>query len=178
MSTRHPWNPWRTLRAIGDHETPGGIVYGTRPLPSGNAWWVPSQRIILMRPGLKQVQRRCALAHELAHVELGHSGQCEYGDADRQGARAELAADEWAAHRLITLSALADVLVWTDDPAEAADELWVTRRLLEVRLEQARRHPGERAFVAKRLREKHDDGQGRDGGGGGAGGAAAGGLLE
>lgn len=96
---------------------------------------MPAHNVILMRPGLKQVQRRCALAHELGHRELGHTGQCEYGDARRIGARAEADADAWAARKLITVEQLADVLVWTDDRNEAAAELWVTRRLLDRRLE-------------------------------------------
>ncbi len=147
--SRHPVNPWRELRALGDEE-PDGVVFGVRQLPSGNAWWVSSERVILMRPGLLQVQRRCALAHELAHRHLGHSGQCHYEDAGRQRARAELAADVWASRRLITWEALADVLVWTDDRDEAAEELWVTRRLLDVRLEHV--HPAEWLRVAERLR--------------------------
>lgn len=146
----HPVNPWRRLRDLGDEE-PDGVVFGQRALPSGKAWWVPSERVIVMRPGLLQVERRCALAHELGHRELGHAGQCEYEDAGRQAGRDEAAADQWAAHLLVTLEALADVLVWTDDRDEAAEELWVTRRLLDVRLEQAARHPAERAYVARRL---------------------------
>lgn len=150
------WNPWRELRAAGDD-----LVFKQVPLPSGTAWWVPRRRTILMQPGLLQVKRRCTLAHELGHRALGHSGQCVYGDSTRMGARNELAADHWAARKLITIEALADVLVWTDDRDEAADELWVTRRLLDVRLEQI--HPGERLRVAQALRAsatgEHHDGQ-------------------
>lgn len=145
------WHPWQELRALDE------LIYAQADLPSGDAWWVPSQKVILMRPGLKQVQRRCALAHELGHRELGHTGQCEYADSDRQGRRAEVLADVWAARKLITVEQLAHVLVWTDDRGEAAHELWVTRRILDRRLEYM--HLGERLQVrdAVRRREgRHD----------------------
>lgn len=96
-----------------------------------------------MRPGLLQVERRCALAHELGHRTLGHAG-CEpwHPDAGRQRARMERNADAWAARKLIALEALCDAGRWTYDRDEAADELWVTRHMLDVRL--ARLHPVER----------------------------------
>ncbi|WP_193613118.1 ImmA/IrrE family metallo-endopeptidase [Nocardioides lijunqiniae] len=151
------YNPWRELRMLDE------LIYEQTDLPSGDAWWVPAHNVILMRPGLKQVQRRCALAHELGHRELGHTGQCNYADASRQGARAEADADAWAARKLITVEQLADVLVWTDDRNEAASELWVTRRILDRRLEYM--HLGERLMVrdAVRRREAHDDGRAADG---------------
>lgn len=141
--TSSRYSPWRELRALES------VIFDQVDLPSGNAWWVPGEQVILMRPRLLQVERRCALAHELGHRDLGHSGQCRYGDADRQSARAEESADQWAARRLITVDALGSVLVWTDDRDEAAEELWVTRRLLDVRL--AHIHPAERAYVRAQL---------------------------
>lgn len=152
MSDAPRYNPWRELRAAGDE-----IVFKQVELPSGVAWWVPRRRVILMEPKLTQVRRRCALAHELAHRHLGHSGQCKYADSKRQASRVERAADHWAARRLIEVEDLADVLSWTDDRDEAADELWVTRHLLEVRLEHL--HPGEWAKVRQRLlrRDGHDE---------------------
>ena len=147
------YSPWRELRALDE------LIYEQTDLPSGDAWWVPAHNVILMRPGLKQVQRRCALAHELAHRELGHTGQCEYGDARRLGARAEADADAWAARKLITVEQLAEVLVWTDDRDEAAAELWVTRRILDRRLEYM--HLGERLRVRDVVRRReagHDEG--------------------
>lgn len=156
------WHPWRALRGEGDE-----IVYSQDELPSGDAWWVPRRRVILMRPGLLQVQRRCALSHELGHRALGHTGQCIYRDSKRQGDRAEVQADVWAARKLITVEQLAEVLVWTDDRDEAAHELWVTRRLLDRRLEFM--HLGERLMVrdAVRRREgRHEEARDddRDGG--------------
>lgn len=147
MTSLHSWNPWRVLRAAGDE-----IIFKQVELPSGDAWWVPRRRVVLMRPGLEQVERRCALAHELGHRELEHTGQCEYADADRQGGRAEVQADVWAARQLVTVEALASVLVWTDDPDEAAEELWVTRRILDRRLEYM--HLGERIRVRQAVERR------------------------
>jgi Zn-dependent peptidase ImmA (M78 family) len=141
--TSSRYSPWRELRALDQ------LIFDQVDLPSGDAWWVPAHDVILMRPRLLQVERRCSLAHELGHRHLEHTGQCRYGDSRRQGARAELEADQWAARKLITIEALGSVLVWTDDRDEAADELWVTRRLLDVRL--AHIHPAERAYVRRRF---------------------------
>jgi len=122
------------------------VVYGVRELPAGDAWWSPAHEVILMRPGLLQVERRCALAHELGHRELGHAGQCaEYGDADRQARRVEGNADGWAARKLIGFDDLVRVGRWTGSHVEAADELWVTPRILEVRMR--RLAPYERAVL-------------------------------
>lgn len=121
------------------------------PTPGDKAaWYSPQWDVILMRPGLLQVERRCALAHELAHRALEHSGQCRYPDAERQDRRQERDADEWAARRLITVEQLADALVWSDDPAEVADCLWVTPHLLTVRLDTI--YLAERLRVGERLR--------------------------
>jgi hypothetical protein len=138
------WHPWRELRGL-----PEVILDITPDLPSGNAWWSPAHEVILMRKGLLQVERRCALAHELGHRSLGHSGQCDYPDAPRQAARSELHADRWAARRLIELEQLADVSRWANCRGEAADELWVTPHLLGVRLDSL--HPAERGWLKRRL---------------------------
>jgi Zn-dependent peptidase ImmA (M78 family) len=166
MASRGSWNPWRVLRQAGDD-----VIYQQVDLPSGDAWWVPRRRVVLMRPGLEQVERRCALAHELGHRELGHSGQCHYADSDRQGGRAEEQADAWASRKLITVAALASVLVWTDDPDEAAAELWVTRRMLDARLKWM--HLGERIRVRQAVERREDDHRG-----GGLGADDGDGVLE
>lgn len=136
------WHPWRELR-----HSPALLLELTHDIPSGDAWWSPAHEVILMRPGLLQVERRCALAHELGHRELRHTGQCGYPDARRQSVRAEHHADRWAARRLIELDRLVDVGRWTSCRDEAADELWVTRHLLEVRL--AHLHPAERGYLRR-----------------------------
>lgn len=137
------WHPWRELRNL-----PEVLFEITDKLPSGDAWWSPAHDVILMRPGLLQVVRRCRLAHELGHRTLGHSGcPSNYPDAERHRARMESNADGWAAKKLITIDALVSAGKWTSSRDEAADELWVTRHLLDVRL--ARLHPAERAMMTK-----------------------------
>lgn len=135
------WHPWRETRAL-----PEVLVEFTDELPSGNSWWSPAYDVVLLRKGMLQVDRRCNLAHELGHRELGHSG-CSSGfpDADRHRARMEVNADGWAASKLITYEALEKVGRWTGCRNEAADELWVTRHMLDVRL--SRLAPYERAML-------------------------------
>jgi Zn-dependent peptidase ImmA (M78 family) len=123
------WHPFRELRAADQL-----LMFMSDELPSGNAWWSPAYDVIYLRKGILQVERRCALAHELGHRALRHNGQCRHPDAARIGQRNERDADVWAASRLITVEDLADALRWTSCPVQAAEELWVTRRLLEVRL--------------------------------------------
>lgn len=123
------WHPWRELRSLSE------VVFAITPdLPSGNAWWSPKHQVVLMKPGLLQVERRCSLAHEMGHRALGHSGQECYPDQTRQAVRAELAADRWAARRLIELDDLVAAGKWTSCRFEAAEELWVTPHMLDVRL--------------------------------------------
>lgn len=54
---------------------PGDVlVVASSELPSGAAWWSPMHRVVLVREGLSVVERRWALAHEAAHIVLGHHG--------------------------------------------------------------------------------------------------------
>lgn len=140
------YHPFRHLRSAGR-----SIVFSIEPTPGNKpAWWCPASRTILMRPGLSQTERRCHLAHELSHRDLEHSGCSDPAEQRRQ----EREADELAARRLITLDALTNVLLWTDDPGEAADGLWVTRHILDVRLESM--YGGERRTVAVELARRRD----------------------
>jgi len=82
---------------------------------------------IVMHPDQSQAQRRCTLAHELAHVELGHTGPVDAHD--------ERATSQLAARWLITLEQLLDALRWADDLPTVADELWVDEPTLLARLD-------------------------------------------
>jgi hypothetical protein len=142
------YHPFRHLRSLDRL-----VTFSIEPTPGNKpAWWSPASEHILMRPGLMQVERRCHLAHELAHRDLNHSGQCEYDDATRQTRRQERRADELAARRLIGLDAFINVLCWTDDHEEAADGLWVTPHMLSVRMEAM--YGGERMRIASELRRR------------------------
>lgn len=56
--------------------------------------------VIRMHPHQSQVQRRCTLAHELAHIELGHINGCSPAE-DR-------VAEQYAARWLIEMDDLLD----------------------------------------------------------------------
>lgn len=138
------YSPWGHVARLTD------VVVGFRDdLPSGVAWWSPKHQVILLARDLGQRERRVALAHELAHIDLGHSGVEEYGDADRQDQRLHDEADQLAARRLIPITRLADALKWSRDPEEIAEALWVTVPLLRVRVEHL--HPVERHALRRVL---------------------------
>lgn len=127
------YHPWRHL--LGYFRDGEGTTLSIEPTPGDKPeWYSPADDHLMIRPGQLQVERRCALAHGLAHKDLGHSGTCEYPDSRRQSARVEREADDLAARRLIRLGHFIEVLCWTDDRDEAADALWVTRHYLDVRL--------------------------------------------
>ncbi len=83
--------------------------------------------VIRLHPHQSQVQRRCTLAHELAHIELGHTAGCNSLE--------EKQATQLAARWLITMPMLLDALRWTEELEEAADILWVDMPTLMARLD-------------------------------------------
>lgn len=91
--------------------------------------------------------------HELVHLERGPAVR-------GYGAREELEVSKEAARRLLPdIRGVGEALAWAArgrefDAAcldEAADELWVDRGTLRVRLEHL--HPAERAYLKRRLEE-------------------------
>lgn len=92
---------------------------------------------IWMRKGLLQVERRCVLTHELAHIDLGHT--------THQDGTAEARVRRRAARRLLSVDQLLPVALWTQDVGEAADELWVTVEVLEDFIDSL--SPGEIADI-------------------------------
>jgi hypothetical protein len=82
---------------------------------------------IWMDPRQTQVERRCTIAHELAHIELGHTDGCTHRE-DRE-------VDLLVARRLIEMPDLLDALRWTEEFVEAADCLWVDEATLMARLD-------------------------------------------
>lgn len=135
-----PYHPWRALRAFAQVE----LTWA--PLPVGILALTDGASRIWMDPRQRQAKRRSTLAHELAHIDLGHTSGCT--------AREDAAADQLAARRLITLDALADALAWSRSPEEAAEELWVDVATLRTRLEHL--HPSERGHVRARLAARDD----------------------
>lgn len=87
------------------------------------------RKVVLVDTEADRACRRSALAHAIAHIDLGH-----VPESGRTGRRYEMEADTLAAERLIPLPRLADVLTWALCPAEVADELEVTAHMVRVRV--------------------------------------------
>lgn len=100
-------------------------------------------RVILLDAARSVRERRCDLAHAVAHIELGHT--------DRRNKTDEQAAVRYAAKMLIHLEDLADAIeasagVVGDD---AAHFLQVDVETLDARVRHL--HPGERGYLQRRL---------------------------
>jgi Zn-dependent peptidase ImmA (M78 family) len=87
---------------------------------------MPEYRTIVIKSGMRAVHQRNALAHGIGHADLGH-------EDDRP--KHEHQADRYASLYLINPTEFAAVAGWTDDPGKIAEELGVTRRLLDAYLE-------------------------------------------
>ena len=133
------YHPWRTLREMG------GWTLLIAHLPAGVLGVTDhATRTIVLAPGQTQRQRRCTIAHEIAHAER-EPFPVEHSAAE------ERVVDVLAARRLIPFDRLLDAWRWARDLTELADELWVDEATLAVRL--AHLHPSERT----KLKEASDD---------------------
>jgi Zn-dependent peptidase ImmA (M78 family) len=130
------YNPW-----LDAHRRYPDIHIEWHPIAPTRAAWIPSERIILVDESISRAERRCALAHELAHIDTGDmaTNQCWYD------ARQETAADRLAARRLVDPHDLAAVARWCIDPREIAAELEVTLDVLALRWRWM--HPAERTPI-------------------------------
>ena len=128
-------HPWRSLRELNH------IVLHWRDDMPEYLLGATDGRHIWMRSDLSQVERRCVLAHELAHVLRRHR-TC-------QPSAVEAAVEREAARFLLPdPRLLADALVWAHGRVdEAADVLWVTDDVLVTRLDAKLLHPAERAII-------------------------------
>jgi len=126
------FSPWGALRELA-HVTLHFIV-----MPDGALGRTDGRRRIWLDKRLQQAERRCALTHELVHLERGHTS-C-------QGPRAEQRVREETARRLISFDDLVEAYRWTQHSAELADELWVTVDVVQDRL--AALNDGERRQLA------------------------------
>lgn len=136
------YDPWADLKSRP------GIVFNMANLPTGDAWWLPGIQAIAINKGMSRVERRCALAHELAHVDLG-----DIHMNGRAGRRNEDEADQLAARRLINIDDLIGV-IFADSYAAAADDLDVSEHILRVRMKHL--HPAERGAL-KRARSMREE---------------------
>lgn len=115
------YHPWRALRERWAHVD----VEHTDDIPDGRLADTNGVDEIRMRRRLLQVDRRCALAHELVHLEHGDGGTCS------PEVEAEVTLE--AARRLIPWDRLLAAVRWARGEQELADELWVTVPLLRAR---------------------------------------------
>jgi hypothetical protein len=125
-----PFHPWRRLRARPDVEVFWRALRGPRLGATDGA------EVIVLRPDLTQVQRRCTVAHELAHIELEHRDGCTPAE--------ETAARRLAARWLIDLEHLLDAYRWAEELEEVADCLWVDVDTLRARLDGLNDHERQR----------------------------------
>lgn len=118
------------------------------PLLPAHAMWAPAERVILVDESISRAERRCALAHELAHMDTGDlpTELCFF--ARRQ----ETCADVLAARRLVSLDRLVAAARYAPDARELAEELDVTLNVLAIRC--ARLHPAERGQLERVLTMK------------------------
>ncbi|WP_426937344.1 DUF3263 domain-containing protein [Brevibacterium sp. LE-L] len=114
-------HPWRELRDRGN----GVILHFTR-FKDAQAAATNSNNAIWLDRDLLQGERRCAVQHEQAHIDLGQTNCSD--------PREEQTARRLTAQKLIAWDALVDVIKWAHNALEAADELWVTPEVLEDHL--------------------------------------------
>ena len=111
-------HPWRSLRERDDIT----LHWATLPAPLHA---VTDGQTVWMHNRLLQTERRCAIAHELVHIERGT--QC-VDDTEEHRVR------NITAQRLIDTADLIEACKWANNIEEAAEELWVTPEVLTDRL--------------------------------------------
>lgn len=139
------YHPWRDLRLREDVYVSWRADLPTHAATNGD--------VILMRVGLTQAERRCALAHELVHIDLGHE--------TAQPPAVERAVEGIAARRLITMDALIREAQWAVTVDEWAEALWVTPAVLHHRIRDL--SAAERGMLAMLIRRAQDDEGGQNG---------------
>lgn len=112
--------------------------------------WVPRRQTILLDDRLDQAERRCTLVHELIHHL---SGDRDIEMAELVAAQERLCRDR-AARVLISVSALADAMRWSDHAEEIADQLWVDEATLWDRIENLT--PEERDYLTRNVYEAQE----------------------
>lgn len=115
--TGSAYDPWEHAKALG-------IPVHVRRLRKSHGLWFPDYGEILLADHLKPWAQRCVLAHEVGHAVLGHRDDPPEN---------EWAADQFAAHNLISPKLLASVVdKHGSDVAAICKDLGVTSRLLRA----------------------------------------------
>lgn len=115
------FQPWGKLRQLAHI-----AIIWTRPHSHAYAATDGTSRIWL-DPELNQIERRCALTHELIHIHYGHCG-CQPLAIERRVCLE-------AAQLLVKFEDLARHARWTRCMTELAEELMVTEAVLIDRLQ-------------------------------------------
>ncbi|WP_280489564.1 hypothetical protein [Nocardia farcinica] len=128
----HVWHPWRHMRDAYPHIR---ISCREHLPPDLRAAWTTDG--IYLDRALGQAARRCALTHEIVHLERGPVPRNPVLAAAEERIVADI-----AARRLIPLAALTDAFMWTrpTNHHDLADELWVDVPTLRIRLSGLDRH--------------------------------------
>lgn len=139
MNRRTPYDP-------DAHATELGIRIIDAQPPAGTlALWDETTRTILTTPGLLHRQRRCVLAHEIAHATQGDTHTLlDTIAALKRERKADQIAAGWLLNPAQTTRALA---LYPDNLSAAAAELEVTDRILEAWL-RAQKKSGNQVLVA------------------------------
>lgn len=130
------YNPWQDAAQRYPH-----VHIEWADVAPAHAVWAPTEDVVLIGRHLTKAERRFALAHELAHMDVGDRA----ADACWFATRQETAADKLATRRLITIGDLCRVVRTYQDTREAAAELDVPLAALVLR--GATLHPAERGLV-------------------------------
>ena len=117
--------PWLDL----EHRHPD-ITVARRHIAPARAAAVPALGVIVLDSGLNFAASRCALAHQVAHIDLCHTATLHPYFGKRQEAEATRLSDT----RLLPIDALAPVLSWALSIEEVATELQVTADVVRRRL--------------------------------------------
>lgn len=118
------YNPWAHFR----NEVKWDLIWAPLPMEIRAVTDFDRRRVFL-DVSLRQVERRCALAHEIVHIERGPAPRDAAGYR-----REEQIVQRITANRLIGVDRLAEALAWDSRPGALADELWVTKDVLLCRL--------------------------------------------
>ena len=114
------FHPWRELRHL-QHVRVSWV-----DLPMGTHGRTDGSSHIEIARDLLQVERRCALTHEMTHIFMGHKGH--------QSPKVEKAVRAIVARRLIPFDDLLSACRWAgNDIHQLADELWVTPSVIKDR---------------------------------------------
>lgn len=101
-----------------------------RPLPAGIPEVMCRRRqTILINNRDTWPEKRCSLAHAVAHLDLEHA-RTQLGHFDR---RQEAEANDLASRRLLPRELLSEVLCWTKFAVEVAELLQVDLPTLKIR---------------------------------------------